>query len=192
MKCIEKHIKSISPLISSARVKRAFTLLELMIVVSLVGVVSSVASVNFAATANRMKYNDYVRRIYSIFAQARTQAILTNSAQRVVCNFDAQSIERHGQKINEERTGYDESIEQSLDIPLLVCEIEKAEEVDNENSEENSGGAYTFLPDGLGNEYKALDVNIIQGKKLNRQLYWELRRDSRGRLVLSGPKRVGD
>jgi len=138
-----------------------------------------------------LKYGDFVRRINSVFSKARTESIVTNSTQRVICNFGAQRIERRGQKINSSRTGYDESVLEKLDIPLEVCRIEEGDDSTSSNSQSNAG-AYTFLPDGLGDDFKPLSIDIIQGNALNGKLYWKVRRDTRGRVILSGPERTSE
>ena len=176
---------------------KAFTLIELMMVIALLGIVAAVATVQFSSVVNRLKYGDYVRRIHSVFAKDRTDSILMNSTQRVICNFGAQRIERRGQKINSSRTGYDESIIEQLDIPPKICRIEEAESSSSSSgngSSRNSSkaGAYTFMPDGLGNEFKPLAIDIIQGKALDGKLYWKVRRDTRGKVVLSGPERTSE
>lgn len=170
---------------------RGFTLIELMMVVALLGVVASVATVQFASTVNRLKYGDFVRRIHSVFSKARTESIVTNSTQRVICNFGAQQIERHGQRINSSKTGYDYSLLEKLDIPLEICRIEEAGDSDT-GTKASSAGAYTFSPDGLGDEFKPLGIDVIQGNALKGQLYWKVRRDSRGRVILSGPERTSE
>ena len=168
--------------------RKGFTLIELMMVVALLGVVAAVAVPQFAATVNRLKYANYVIQVHSVFSKARTESIVTNTTQRVICRFDAQRIERRGQKINSSRTGYDESTIEILDVPLEVCRIKTAEK-SKKGKNGTDATAYTFLPDGLGNDFQPLAVDIVQGKKLGGKMYWKLRRDSRGRVTLSGPER---
>jgi len=170
--------------------RRGFTLIELMVVVSLIGVVAAVVVMRASKTVHRLEYNHYVRRVHAFMAKARAQAIMTNSVQRVVCKNSTQ-LQRWGQRLRADRSGFDENLAETLMLPARICTVDEVEPTMAGTSATETK-AYTFLPDGLGDEFKPLSLDVLQGPALENRLYYNISRDTRGKVVTTGPKKVSE
>lgn len=74
----------------------AFTFVELMIVVAILGVVSAVAVPRFTDMLSRTRLHEAARRVKMDFALARQQAILTGTPQTVLFNISSDNYQLVG------------------------------------------------------------------------------------------------
>ena len=163
---------------------KAFTLIELMMVMAILGTVGGIAAFRATTTVRRLEYNSYVQRCHAFLARARNKAIMENTVQRVVVKPGPGRLIRYSQRLLLNPPRYEEVLAEELVLPSNICTLKE------DTRDKGRGGplAYSFLPDGLGDELRHLSLRIVQGEALgNRKKYFLLTRNGRGQVLLKGP-----
>lgn len=163
---------------------RAFTLIELMMVLAILGITAAIVTLNFASGVDRLEYNNLVRSTHGLFSRARAAAIIHNAAQVVVCDGRGQRLIRRARTVRLEGGPrvVEEDVE-TLDLPFSVVTLQEWQDGSTgsgEWRELREGREYLFLPDGLGDSYRPLKLGLLRGERLA-----AVRRSSRGRVNLA-------
>lgn len=85
-------MQNLSEQLSLQQAQRGFSLIELMIVVSLIGILASIAGVAWSNMQAQSKVESATHKIKVLIDQARMSALLTGATETITINYTNESI----------------------------------------------------------------------------------------------------